>query len=88
MRGNQPNSPRSTVSSPSAFVTTVTPSASSAAAWFRDPDGCDRGDITPLALMTRCQGTLLWLKRASGSSGRCLRHTPTWRGRWARGGRQ
>lgn len=34
----------------------------------------------PLALMTLCQGTLSWLYRASGSTGRCLRHTPTCRG--------
>lgn len=45
--------------------------------------GAYRGEMIPLALMTLCQGTLVWLKRASSSSGRCLRHTPTWRGRCA-----
>lgn len=42
-----------------------------------------RGDIAPLALMTRCQGTVSWLKRDEGSVGRCLRQMPTWRGRSA-----
>lgn len=45
--------------------------------------GLYRGEMTPLALMTRCQGTVWPLKRAAGSAGRCLRQTPTWRGRCA-----
>ena len=36
-----------------------------------------------LIQLTRCQGTLLWLKRAPWSEGRCFRQTPTWRGRCA-----
>ncbi len=42
-----------------------------------------RGDMAPLELITRCQGTLALLNGASGSLGKCLRHTPTWRGLWA-----
>jgi hypothetical protein len=39
-----------------------------------------RGDITPFELITRCHGTVLPLKGAAGSLGRCFRDTPTWRG--------
>lgn len=39
MRGNQPYCAKSTINSPSAPVVTVTPSASSAAAWLCAPEG-------------------------------------------------
>ena len=50
-----------------------------------------RGEMMPLALITRCQGTLSWWKRAApppaseaaSAGGRCLRQMPTCRGRWA-----
>lgn len=35
------------------------------------------GEMMPLELMTRCQGTLVLLKREETSEGRCLRQTPT-----------
>src|SRR3569833_769476 len=39
--------------------------------------------MVPLELITLCHGTLLLLNLASESSERCLRHTPTCRGRCA-----
>lgn len=43
-----------------------------------------RCEIMPLALITRCQGTVAELKcNPDSAAGRDLRHTPTWRGRWA-----
>lgn len=43
-----------------------------------------RCEIIPLALMTRCQGTVLELKcMPESAAGKDLRQTPTWRGLWA-----
>ena len=42
------------------------------------------GEIMPLELITRCQGTLPLWKVWLASEERCLRQTPTWRGRCAR----
>lgn len=39
-----------------------------------------RGEMAPLALMTRCHGTVSLLNSASGFEERCLRQTPTCRG--------
>lgn len=112
--GNQPNCPKSTLNSPSAFTLTSTPSTLNASAWFRAPFGWEllmfsfyfylfsssshsmgrriegyereqtyRGEMTPFAFMTLCQGTFPLLNRASGSAGRCFRQRPTCLGRWA-----
>jgi len=82
--GNQPYSLKSTMSSPIAFDVTCTPSARKASAWFCAPEGCDLGEMMPLALMTLCQGTLpLWYGEVEGSVGRCFRQRPTCLGRWA-----
>jgi hypothetical protein len=67
-----------------AFCETVTPSLLSAAACRTVLPG-PRGEMAPLALMTRCQGTVPSLNLWVGSEGRCLRQTPTWRGHSAVG---
>lgn len=50
MRGNHPYSVKSIINSPSGPVVTVTPSASSAAAWFLEPDGWDLCKLVSLCI--------------------------------------